>query len=182
MNKQDKPTTKEYTMGFGKANLYAFLLIIPVYIVYLWLFTYVWGKETLEMGKEIVFNNFLPILIVGITVHELLHGITWGFFASKKMKSIKFGFKWKYLTPYCHCKEPLKVKHYKLGGAMPLVVLGIIPSVYGIVAGNGTFFFFGLLFTMAATGDILILIMLKKLNNNQYVSDHPDKMGFYIEE
>jgi len=43
------------------------------------------------------------------------------------------------ITPYCHCKEPLKVKHYKLGG------------------------------------------VLYKLDNNIYVSDHPDKMGFVRE-
>ena len=89
--------------------------------------------------------------------------------------------KWKYLTPYCHCKEPLKVKHYKLGAAMPLIVLGIVPSIAGLIIGHEGFLSFGILFTLAAGGDMIALYMLRKLDNNIYVSDHPKKMGFIQE-
>ena len=85
------------------------------------------------------------------------------------------------MTPYCHCKEPLKVKHYKIGGAMPLIVMGIIPSIIGLIIGNGGILSFGIIFTLAAGGDIIALYMLRKLDNNIYVSDHPKKMGFIRE-
>jgi hypothetical protein len=85
------------------------------------------------------------------------------------------------LTPYCHCKEPLKVKHYKIGGAMPLIILGIIPSLIGISIGHGGILSFGLFFSWAAGGDIIALYMLRNLDNSIYVSDHPDKMGFIRE-
>jgi hypothetical protein len=114
-------------------------------------------------------------------VHELLHGFTWGIFATKGMKSIKFGVKWKYLTPYCHCKEPLRVKHYKMGGAMPLLIMGIIPSIVAIIVGNGFLLSFGIFFSWAAGGDIIVLYMMRKLDSNCYVSDRPTKMGFYQE-
>jgi len=97
------------------------------------------------------------------------------------LKSIKYGVKWKFLTPYCHCKEPLKVKYYKIGGAMPLIVMGIIPSIIGLIIGHGGVLCFGIFFTWAACGDIISLYMLHKLDNNTYVSDHPDKMGFIRE-
>ncbi|MGM0504820.1 MAG: metalloprotease family protein [Bacteroidota bacterium] len=103
-----------------------------------------------------------------------------GIFCFESSEIKKFGVKWKHLTPYCHCKEPLKVKHYKVGGAMPLLVMGIIPSIIGLIIGHGGFLSFGIFFSWAAGGDIIALYLLRKLDNNIYVSDHPEKMGFII--
>ncbi|MFW6364350.1 MAG: DUF3267 domain-containing protein, partial [Spirochaeta sp.] len=118
----------------------------------------------------------------GILIHELLHGITWGYFAPNGLKSIKFGFKWKFVTPYCHCREPLKASHYKLGSAMPLLVLGVIPLLVGLIFGHGGFLAFGFIFSFTAGGDIIVLYMLRHIDNRSYVSDHPDKMGFKVSE
>lgn len=64
---------------------------------------------------------------------------------------------------------------------MPLIIMGIIPSIVGIIIGHGGFLSFGIFFTWAAGGDIIALYMLRKLDNNAYVSDHPYKMGFIRE-
>jgi len=172
----------EYTMGLGKANLIALLLMIPILIILLSPFIWIWSYETFEISRKSFIIYLLPSLLIGIVVHELLHGITWGYYSPNGMKSIKFGFKWKFLTPYCHCKEPLKVKHYRIGVAMPLLILGIIPSVIAIVIGHGALLSFGIIFTWAAGGDIIALFMLRKLDNDINVSDHPKEMGFYIDE
>jgi len=171
----------EYTMEFGKVNLIAFLLMIPIAAIILLPFILIWGFEAFKMGKDIFMDYFLLYLLGGIIVHELLHGLTWGLFAKNGQKSIKYGVKWKVLTPYCHCKEPLKVKHYKIGTAMPLLVMGIIPSIIGIAIGHAGILCFGLFFSWAAGGDIIAIFMLRKLDNDVYVSDHPDKMGFIRE-
>lgn len=179
--KPENKEIEEYTMGMGKVNLIAILLIFPITAVILFPFVLIWDYETFKAGKEIFSDYFLLLFLGGIIIHELLHGLTWGYFASNGMKSIKFGVKWKFLTPYCHCKEPLKVKHYKIGGAMPLIILGIIPSIVGLIIGHGGVLAFGIIFTWAAGGDIIALYMLRKLDNNIYVSDHPEKMGFVRE-
>ena len=172
--------TIEYTMGLGLVNLLAFVMLIPVLIILLLPFLGIWDFDTFKIGMDAFFGNyFLIILIGGIIVHELLHGFTMGYFASDRMKSIKFGFK--ALTFYTHCKEPLKVKHYKIGAAMPLIVLGIIPALIAFLLGNGFILSFGIFFTWAAGGDIIALFMLRKLDNEVYVSDHPKKMGFIRE-
>ena len=62
-------------------------------------------------------DYFLVYLIVGIVVYKLCHGIAWTQFAGRGFRSIRFGMSWKFLTPYCHRTEPLKVKHYRIGGA-----------------------------------------------------------------
>lgn len=170
----------KYTIGLGKANLYAFLISIPLTIVLFLTFHFIWNFEKITLGMRITMDYFFHILITGVIIHELLHGFTWAIFASKTMKSIRFGFKWKYLTPYCHCKEALKVKHYKIGILMPLVILGTLPLMYGIIVGNGIVFLWGTLFTCIATGDIIVLFFLRKLNNECYIFDDPDDMGFYI--
>ena len=180
-NEKENKKTVEYTMGMGKVNLVAFIMIIPITAIILLPFILVWDYETFKIGKNVFMDYFFFYLTGGIIIHELLHGLTWGYFASQGYKSIKFGMKWKYLTPYCHCKEPLKVKHYKIGGAMPLIVMGIIPSLIGLMVGNGGILSFGIFFTWAAGGDIIALHMLRKLDKDVYVSDHPEKMGFIRE-
>lgn len=173
---------KEWTMDIGKANLYAMVMIIPLFILFIVPYLFIW--KNLPLG-EILKGNilFLWIYIIGgIIIHELLHGITWALFCKNKFRSIKFGINLQYITPYCHCKEPLKVWHYVLGAAMPLIVLGIIPSFAGILSGNAGYLIFGVFFSWAAGGDIIAIYAMRKLNKNTYVSDHPDKLGFIIEE
>lgn len=82
------------------------------------------------------FVLFLCIVLFGVIVHELIHGITWAIFAKDGFKSIKFGVLWKMITPYCHCKEVLTVRQYSIGGIMPAIILGIIPAIIGIAIGN----------------------------------------------
>jgi hypothetical protein len=88
----------------------------------------------------------LIALTIGIILHEL-HGITWAKYTKDGFKSIRFGVLWKFLTPYCHCKEPL-VKHYIIGGIMPAIVLGLFLLYYPLSLAM-YFVNFGIFFTMA---------------------------------
>ena len=149
--------------------------MIPIFAIIIFPFHLIWDYETFETGKEVFADNIYIIILGGIIIHEFLHGLTWGYFASNSLKSIKFRVKWKQLAPYCHCKEPLKVKHYKIGGAMPLIVMGIIPSIIGLIIGHGGILCFEIFFSWTAAGDIMILFMLRKFGNNDYVMDHAHK-------
>jgi len=170
---------KEFTFSAAKANWFSFLAAIPFSVLVIILFTLIWDIESFHEGRKVFYHSFLYIFIFGIILHELLHGLTWLFFIKGNFKSIKFGLNG--LTPYCHCKAPLKAKHYKLGGAMPLIIMGLIPLFAGFITGNGFYLLLGIFFTITAGGDIISLLMLRKINNNQLVFDHPDKLGFYIE-
>ena len=119
-------------------------------------------------------------IIMGVIIHELIHGFVWSIYAKNGFKSIKFGILWKMLTPYCHCKEPLKVRHYILGAIAPGLILGIIPAFLAIFTGNLYLLLFGIFFTMAAAGDFLIVNLIRKENMDDYVQDHPSEVGCYI--
>ncbi len=168
-------------MNMGLVNIYGFLMVLPIAIVFTGIFIIFWNIDQIVLGFHEFLGQIIWILVVGIVIHELLHGLTWGIFAKKGLKSIHFGINWKYLTPYCHCGEPLKVKQYRLGVVMPLFILGILPFLVSLLLGNGYWFFFSLFFTWSAGGDIIGLWMLRKIKPDQLVSDHPEKMGFYIE-
>jgi hypothetical protein len=120
--------------------------------------------------------------MAGIVAHEILHGIGWSFYTKKGWKSIKFGIMWSFLTPYCHCTEPLIMGHYRTGSILPALVLGIFPSLIAMLTGNLILMTFGFFFTFAAGGDFLILWLIRKESSNALVLDHPDKIGCVVFE
>ena len=182
-------TKEKKTFDITKANIYVMLMMIPLTIVYVLPYFLIWGdglsKESMVSFLDQSFfpsNRIIAIaaVIIGIIIHELIHGITWAKYTEKGFKSIKFGVMWKMLTPYCHCKEPLKIKHYILGASMPGIILGIIPSIYAIATGNIALLAFGWFFTLSAGGDFIMIMLLKNENSNDFVQDHPTEMGCYI--
>lgn len=133
-----------------------------------------------DYGGLAYFSVILSIVIIGIIIHELIHGLCWGIFAKQGFKSIKFGVKWEFLTAYCHCKEPLQIKHYIFGALMPGIILGLLPTIYAIVIGNIYLFIFGCFFTLAAGGDLLMVFLLRDQSKDTFVQDHPSEVGCYI--
>ncbi|MGM0408086.1 MAG: DUF3267 domain-containing protein [Bacteroidota bacterium] len=172
----------EFTIGIGKANLYSFFLMLPLIIVYLLAFIFVWGKDKFNIVIEQEFYFLIIKAIIGTIFHELIHGFTWIILSKNGVTSIKFGINWKYLTPFCHCKKSIKVRFYRMGVAMPFILLGILPSSVALIIGDSVLYLWGLFFSCLATGDIIVLFMLSKFNGNDYVSDHPKKMGFKIDK
>jgi hypothetical protein len=128
-----------------------------------------------------------PILLIlavllGIVIHEWIHGLSWMIFGGKSFSAIKFGFQWKTLTPYAHLKEPVEVNAYRLGAFMPGFILGILTYVLGLVLGNGDLFWFSLLHTSASGGDWLILWLIRNIKSGVLVEDHPTQAGCYVLE
>jgi hypothetical protein len=170
------------------ANIFGFLIIIPILLIFGLPYFLIWKSHlTLDSLRNFISHidisfplTIVGILILGIVVHELIHGIFWAMYAKNGVKSIKFGVLLKMLTPYCHCKEPLKIKHYIIGAIMPAIILGIIPAIIAICIGNIGLLIFGIFFTMAAGGDFLIIKLLLKENKEDWVQDHPSEAGCYI--
>lgn len=175
-------------ISIEKANKAGFLLIFPVILVFNGLFALIHGRIfSGYFSANLTWTNFLIdlggavlMIILGIILHELIHGITWALFTKRGFKSIKFGVLWKYLTPYCHCKEPLKMKHYLLGAVAPAILLGFIPAIWGLTAGSFKMMSFGQIFILAAIGDFMIIKLLVGEPLDIYVQDHPSEAGCYL--
>lgn len=174
---------KSETMSALNANIIAFAMLLPIAITCIVTFVLVWGWQPFLEGFTFLRSHqvlLLLILILGIILHEGLHGVTWGLFAKGHLKSIRFGIKWAYLTPYCHCNEPLKRNHYLLGGIMPGLVLGLFPVIVALIYGYGWLLLLGIFFIGAAGGDLMVLFKLIKVDKKHLIQDHPNEIGFLV--
>lgn len=174
---------EKITINIIKANILVVLMIIPTFLIFGLPYYLIWGYKIIipshsQLIGEIII--FFIAMIIGIIIHELIHGLVWAKYAKHGLHSIKFGVIWKLLTPYCHCKEPLSVKHYILGLIMPAIVLGILPSLIAIIIGNIPILLFGMVFTLCAGGDFLVINLLRKEDKNDFAEDHPSEAGCYV--
>lgn len=172
------------SISFKKGNIYGVVIgLIPVIIMSI-IYIKIWGLNHFQSGLKLFFLNqqgyFFLTMLTGIIIHEFIHGISWRLIGSQTSKTIQYGIQWKTLTPYAHCQKPIEIKAYCWGIAMPGLILGILPAFVGIGLGNGWLFNFGLIFTIAAGGDILILLLLKNVRSGTLVKDHPTRIGCYI--
>ena len=174
---------KEVTMDTLEANVKTIRLIVPVLLIFGIPYYFLWREQfSLSLLSHIASKTFLILIFIvgGAVLHELIHGLFWSFYLKKGFKSVKFGVVWKLLTPYCHSKEPMKMKHYRLGSIMPCIILGIIPATVSLFTGSLGLFGFGVFFTIAAGGDLLMLMLLRTEDKDALVQDHPNKIGCYI--
>jgi hypothetical protein len=174
-----------------KANVYGLALLPPVAllaVLYLWL----WGLDSLSTAVE--FESPLSVLLVwlvaypatfavGIVAHELLHGLSFLYIGGAHRENVTLvGFQRETATPYSACSEPVRARHYRWSVAMPTLILGILPATVGLATGNPWAMFFGLLFILAASGDALILWLLRSVSAEALVEDHPTRAGCYVIE
>jgi hypothetical protein len=122
----------------------------------------------------LVLQNVLIIIIpfiIGVILHELIHGFFYAVFAKNKFKSIKFGIKLKYGVAYCMCTELIKVKHSIIVLIMPAIILGFIPCIFSLIIGNLFLLIFGIIFIAGGTGDFYIILKLMKEDGENYILD-----------
>jgi hypothetical protein len=173
--------TNEVTFNESRLMLVFLLMIIPFYAGVELLFHLIWQGRAAAIPVIVpVWVKFVSV-VVAIGVHELIHGMIFAIYAPNGFRSVKFGFSKTMGSPYCHCSDPIKVKHYRQAGIAPFIILGIIPLIFAMISGVNWIKVFGLLLSIGGFGDLLVWFRLNKFDKNLMVRDHPSKMGFIIE-
>jgi hypothetical protein len=172
---------RDLSISLLRANLVAFGLGIPVAIVQLKLFVALHGAVQLRVT---LLNGllWLVILLVSVGVHELIHGLTWMWVGKKSAALVTYGVQWQTLTPFAHLNGPVEVNAYRIGGLMPGLVLGLIPYLLSLLLGDGNLLWFGILHTVAAGGDWLVLWLIRTVKRGALVEDHPTRVGCFVLE
>ncbi len=174
---------RDLSVSMLRANIVAFFIMIPVAVFQFILFYMLYGLKKTEITVYLLnLLLFLALLIASIMVHELIHGLAWMGFGKKAFSAIKLGVQWKTLTPYAHLKVPIEVNAYRIGGFMPGFVLGILPFSLSLILGDSNLLWFGIIQTAAASGDWLILWLLRNVKGGMLVEDHPSRAGCYVYE
>ncbi len=175
---------EQCTIDMMKANLEGMKYLVFFLLIFALPYYFMHGLESTDFfpDRGVLFKGLFPfaMLLAGIVVHELVHGVFFAKYAKQGMRSVRFGIMWKYLAPYAHCKEPLKIKHYTVALLAPLVVTGLLPGIIGVAIGNMHLTGFGIVMSAAAVGDLMIYKLIRKENPEDYVQDHPSEAGYYI--
>ena len=173
------------TIDIVKANQAGLLVLVPAVLLYGLPFYFIWKndlnfRELVDAFTWAATFKWVAIFFLGIIAHELVHGITWALFAKKGFRSIRYGVMWKLLTPYCHCKEPLMIRHYIIGAITPFIFVGLLPAIYAIATGSVGWLVFGIFYTVGAIGDFMIIDLLRKEKMTDYALDHPSEAGCWV--
>lgn len=174
--------SKQHTSSARTGNLFSIVLVLIVVPVMIIAYNLIWNMS-FEGITERTLPNLKYVLIIfflGAIIHELIHGITAAWFDGVGWKNIRFGVQWKSFTPFCHSVLPMSASKYRYVVVMPLIILGIIPYIISLFNGSGWFLTTGIIFTVTAAGDIIILWMMRKLQGTELVQDHPTEIGFLI--
>lgn len=177
------PPVTDRSVSLGRANVVALAAALPVLAACIGPFALAWGGRAVADGAAWWSDRpgaMFAALIGGVFVHEALHALAWRASARLPPGSVRLGVNWKMATPYAHCAVPMPARAYRIGAAAPGVVLGLAPVVASWLTGSGALLLFGLLFTLAAGGDALILWLLRGVPPHARVVDHPERAGCYV--
>ncbi len=176
-------TRVDRSISMVMANVLSIGLIIPIFGIPTALFLWIWGTGPIRAAFDAYFQ-WPAWIILGmlalIVLHELLHGLTWQRLSGVAREDVYYGFKWEALSPYAHLKVPIRMRPYRWGIAMPGLVLGVLPALAGLFSGSGLVFFVGLFMLIGASGDMIVLYLLRKDAPDSLVEDHPDRAGCYV--
>ncbi len=151
-------------------------LLLAFYLAMVWMR----GTPISGMTPLWLIPLYLLLFFPMIVLHELIHGLFWGFFAKGGYSTVEFGIIRKYWSPYCTCSEPLKRHQYVIGALMPTVVLGIVPCVVAAFWNHIPLFVLGQLMLSSGGGDVFIvkkLLAYQPKGDATIFMDHPTEMG-----
>jgi hypothetical protein len=173
--------SKDRSISVWKAQVLGVVLMVPVLFLCVAPYLLIWGEGALDGALDGIHSGALiGIFIGGIVLHEILHGIGWALAGGKRWGEISFGFK--YLTPYATVDGLLEIWAYRVGSALPGVTLGLAPWAISLLVGNAGLHLFGVVFTVVAMGDAVVLWLLRDVPNTIHVQDHPERVGCILEE
>lgn len=178
MERCQKTTTIE------EAGLWAIRLFIIFLGMGLFLHFLLWWGQIVSLS---LFAGFFPlsllllplVLALGIVLHEGLHGLIIALLAPGGWGAVKFGFL-NWMTPYCHCRQPITARGYRLVLLGPVIILGFFPWILGLITGIIELTLWGAIFISSGGGDLLIWNMLRGVPGEKLVQDHPRRVGVLI--
>jgi hypothetical protein len=136
----------------------------------------IWGG--ISLGRPWGSALFLLCIVLGIAVHELIHGFTWMYVTRSGFSHLRFG-----LLPggvYCHIDVPMNKRKYVVGALMPLLLLGIIPFLLSLAIHSLWMMVYGAIFIACAMGDVMIVWVLRHEPSDTLVYDHPTEAGCVV--
>lgn len=173
---------RDRSVSIGRAYLLMLWFLVPLL---LGLVGIAWGLRGAGFLLDTMIvlqrpGGLLVLLVLGVILHEGIHGLAWARLGGKPLSAVRLGFQWKTLTPFAHMREPIPVRAYRWGAVMPALLLGFVPYSLGLLLGSPFLFLYGWFFILAAGGDFVILWLLRNDRGDLLVQDHPERVGCVV--
>jgi uncharacterized protein len=157
------------------------LIMLPVAFILLALpYWLIWGNRLSGTSITLTLPSLVTMLLglaVAIVVHELLHAAGCVLLGKASLSAVSFGFNWKALAPFAHCRAPLTARAYRVTVALPGLLLGLLPGMAGVLSGSLLLLVGGILMLVAAGGDAAVLWAMRRVPGDATVLDHPSRAG-----
>lgn len=109
----------------------------------------------------------------------MLHALFFGIFSPKGFRSISF-IRHKGGIRFCHCNESIRMWQYRVSCLLPILLLGIIPLLFGMVTGSYSVFLFSLFMIIGSLDDIYILWKLRSFGRDTFINDCSQELRFEV--
>lgn len=133
----------------------------------------------LDLGAALQIG-LLPAFLLFIVAHEVTHAVGWKFASGLPWSRFSFGIDWKTLSPYCHAKDAMGMTPYRFGALLPLVITGVLPALYGLLAADGTWTLLGAVMISGAIGDLYVVWLLRAAPAAALARDHSSHAGCWL--
>ena len=168
------------------SNLSVTLFVVAASLIWFFLFFYAWKifwdtSITKEFYKQ-AYLYMILFVVLSVPVHELIHALSFRFLGNIPWAKIKFGFVVKMLAPYAHPTAPINKNAYAWSGALPGLVLGVIPLIAGLIIRSMLLSYLGMIAMAMAGGDVLTLWKLRSAPKDSYILENQEQDGFTILE
>jgi hypothetical protein len=116
-------------------------------------------------------------IVVSFSVHELLHALALGFFSRLPWSAFSFGFNWRLMVAYCHCRQPVTMRAFRYCALAPLATLGsltvlatlIYPALWlALVTG---------IHLSGCIGDVWLVARSRRYPEHFLILDFPNRIG-----
>ena len=173
---------EDHSIALALANARALAISIPLTITLWGLYAWFQPDDPLlePLGTLSALASLLLAIVVAVSIHEAIHGLGWALFGRAPLRRVRFGLAARTLNPFAHMLDPIPARAYRWGTALPGLILGLLPCATALAAGSAWWMLFGLTLTLAAGGDMLVLWLLRGVDGNALVIDHPSRAGCLV--
>lgn len=152
------------------------VLALPVLAIFLLI-------PLLVLDNFTLFDNYsleIAIMMIWMILHELIHGL--GFVISKNVttRDITYGMYIEKGIFYCMCKKEITKKDIIRSLLMPLVLIGIVTLILGLILENSLLCFLSVINISGAIGDFIMFLFFLKLPDDILYVDTDDNLGFTV--
>jgi hypothetical protein len=130
-----------------------------------------WGAESMRalVGNRPVLFPLAVALALSVAVHELLHLAGYVWLGGAPIGAVHL--EWRGVVIVARCDVPLTVRSYRQAVALPGAVLGLLPTIAGLVSGIGWVTLYGAVMLGASVGDMGVLWALSGYGAEEEILD-----------